>query len=102
MNVNEYGITFTMGVSYNLANFTALSLTFTKPNRSVLTVTDPAVSIANANITTSAGTFLPNTYVLYTFAEGDVNLAGPWSVRLTYTANGIQLISDIGKFTVNP
>lgn len=103
MNVNEYGVVFQFGTSFDMSGSTALSLAFTKPDGTVLTKTNPAVTVGSVQITTPLGTFAVHQYVLYTFAAGDVTLAGTWKVRLTYTdATPQQLISDIGSFTINP
>ena len=102
MNTGEYGIQFVFGASFDMSANTGLSITFTKPDLSLLTVSNPAVTIANTTISTTEGNFTANTYGLYTFANGDVNQFGPWSARLTYLSTGVKLISDIGTFTVNP
>lgn len=98
MNVNEYGVVLQFGVSFNMAQETSLSLTFTKPDLTTLTV---AASLGNTPIVTPLGTFAANTYVTYTFLQGQVDQAGSWSVRLTYKdATPAQLISTVGRFTV--
>lgn len=103
MNVGEYGVQFVLGVSFDMSSNTSLSLTFTKPDGTTLTVTDPDVTIAASPIVTTAGTFASNTYFLYTFVSGDIDQAGDWSVRGTYNAAGpVHLISSIGYFTIEP
>ena len=103
MNVGEYGVQFVLGTSFDMSANTSLSLTFTKPDGTTLTVSNPDVTIDAAPITTTAGTFDANTYFLYTFESGDVNQSGDWSVRGTYNAAGpVHLISSIGYFTIEP
>lgn len=102
MNVNEYGIVFYLNTSYVMTAFTSLSLAITRPDASVLTVTNPAVSVGLVNLTTPNGTYLANQYIKYTLASGDITLAGTYTVRLTYLEAGIRLISDVVTFTVNP
>lgn len=100
MNVNEYGIQLQFEVSFNMAAFTSLSFTFTKPDATTLTV---AGNLGILQITTPLGIFAPNTYATYVFKQGDITQEGLWSVRLTYTdASPAKLISTIGTFTVNP
>lgn len=103
MNVGDYGVEFLFGVGGDISAATNLSLTFTRADQTVLTVSSPNVSISPNPITTPAGTFLANQYAIYTFQPGDVTVAGSWSVRLTYDAPGpIQLISDVTNFVVGP
>lgn len=100
MNVGEYGLTFNMNVNFDISGFSALSLTFTKPDLTTLTVTNPAVSISATPLVTPIGTFATNQYAIYTFALGNLSSAGLYSARLTYTDASKRLISDIATFTV--
>lgn len=98
MNVNEYGVVFRFGVSFDMVANTSLSLTFTRPDLTTLIVT-PTLGVGS--VTTPLGVFATHTYVNYTFAIGNVNQAGEWSARLTYTdATPARLISTVGTFTV--
>lgn len=100
MNVNEYGVVFQFGVSFNMSAQTSLSLTFTKPDGTTLTV---AAGLGIVDVQTPLGLFSADTYATYTFLNGQVNQSGAWTVRLTYQdANPTQLISSIGHFTVGP
>lgn len=100
MIVGEYGVIFQMGVSFNMSAFTSLSLTFTKPDLTTLTVIP---SLGVVQISTPEGIFSANTYVTYTFLNGQVNQIGDWTVRLTYMdATPAKLISTIGSFIVSP
>lgn len=87
-------------------NFTTLSITFTKPDGTTLTVTNASaspVTVPNTPITTVDGTFAANEYAKYVFVNGDVNQVGDWSARVTYDdPTPLHLISDIGTFTINP
>lgn len=100
MNVNEYGVVFAFSTGFNLSAFTSLSITFTKPDLTQLTVTNPDVSAPAVDLQTTAGLFPANTYASYKFANGDVNQAGAWSARVTYTDVNQKLISDVGTFTI--
>jgi hypothetical protein len=102
MNVGEYGIVFNLNVNFDISGFTGLSLAFTKPDASLLTVTNPQVSVGSVPLTTPYGTFPANQYCIYTFAIGNINQIGLYSVRLTYTDTTKRLISDIVTFTVSP
>lgn len=104
MNVNEYGVVFCFLASFDMASYTGLTLTFTKPSGSVLVATEPDVSIVNASRATPLGTAAANTYALYTFQAGDVDEVGVWSARLTFdNAVPQHLISNLGaEFTVDP
>lgn len=100
MNVNEYGIVLQFGVSYNMSSYSSLSIVFTKPDLSILTVT---ASLGLTQITTTVGVFAPYTWAQYTFKSGDVNQTGNWSARLIYTdTSPAKLISSIANFIVEP
>lgn len=100
MNAGEYGVIFRLGVGFDLSANTALSLTFTRPDNTTLTVSNPSVTAPNS----AGGSFSADQYFQYTFADGDVGSgdAGDWTVRGTYTDGSKQLISDAATFTVNP
>lgn len=103
MNVNEYGVEFVFGASFDMSAKTNLTLNFTKPNGASLSVSSPAVYIVNAPIVTSLGTLDANTYAVYITQNGDIDQAGNWSVRLVYDdATPAHLISNIATFTVGP
>lgn len=101
MNVGEFGIVFRFGVGFNIASQTSLRIDFTKPDDTILTVNDPQVTVGTSDVETSLGTFKANEYAEYTFVDGDVDLAGDWSARLTYQdATPQKLISDVGTFEI--
>lgn len=103
MNVNEYGVVFAFSTSFDMSSFTSISVDFTKPDGTTLTVTNPSVTVPNTDLVTTLGTFLANKYAKYVFQNGDVNQSGLWSARVVYTdATPQHLISDVGTFTVNP
>jgi hypothetical protein len=98
MNVNEYGVTLQFCVSFNMANQTSLSFTFTKPDGTTLTVVG---TLGVVQVSTPLGIFAADTYATYTFTSGQVTESGTWKVRLTYTdASPAQLISNVGTFVV--
>lgn len=102
MNVNEYGVVFAFSTGYDMSGFSTLTLDFTKPDDTHLIVTNSAVAVGAVDIVTTAGTFLAHKYVTYTFASGDVNVAGDWCVKLTYTdPTPKRLVADVAHFTVN-
>jgi hypothetical protein len=102
LNVNEWGVAFVFSTGFNMASFTSISITFTKPDQSTLTVANPDVTVPNFDLMTTDGTFLANEYAKYVFQNGDVNLAGNWSARVTYDdATPQHLISDVGTFTIS-
>jgi hypothetical protein len=98
MNVNEYGVVLQFCVSFNMSAYTNLSITFTKPDLTTLTV--PA-TLGAITVSTPLGTFAAQTYATYVFVQGNVDQAGEWSARLTYQDAGpTQLISTPRTFTV--
>lgn len=102
MNVNEYGILCLFSVGLDLSANTALSIEFTKPDGSQLIVTNPDVTMGTVDVVTSFGLFPANQYLQYTFADGNVDQAGLWTARATYTDSSKYLISDPATFVVNP
>lgn len=104
MNKGEYGVRFVFAASFDMSDETSLTLSFTKPDGTVLNVSSPDVYIVDAPLVTAQyGTLSANTYANYITKNGDVDQAGVWSVRLTYNdATPQHLISNITTFTVGP
>lgn len=103
MNVNEYGVSFLFSTGYDMSNFSAITISFTKPDGTEFQVFNPDVTVPNTPITTVDGTFAANEYAKYVFQLGDVDQVGEWSARVTYDdPTPLHLISDIGVFTINP
>lgn len=103
MNVGEYGISFNLNVNYNIASFTSLSITFTRPDGTTFTAINGPVTVGAAPlVTTDQGTFAANQYCIYLFTVTDLTKAGTYTARLTYTDAAKRLISDIASFVVNP
>lgn len=98
MNKDEWGVVFRLNTNYDMSGNTALSLTFTKPDGTTLTVSNPSVTAPNS----TASGFDANEYFQYTFVDGDVDQDGPWSVRGTYTDANKVLKTPSVNFTVDP
>jgi len=102
MNVNEWGVLFRFSTGFDLSGFSALSITFTKPDGTTFTRTNPDVTAPNADVITTDGLFPANTYAQYTFQSGEVDQAGKWCAYVTYDdATPQHLISDVAHFTIN-
>lgn len=106
MNVNDYGILYAFFTAYDMSAFTGISITFTRPDKTTLTVADPAVSVPPTPLVTPGPTFPANQYAAYVFVEDDVTIAGTWTARVTYLNDGVdppeRFISNVGSFVVNP
>ena len=101
MNVGEYGITFNFNQNFNISGYTTLSLAITRPDGTVLTKTNPAVSVGTVALTTTDdGVYAANQYAVYVFAAGDLSAAGPYKARLTYTDGSKRLIGEPVSFQV--
>ena len=85
MRVNDYGVIYAQNTGFDLSAFTALSLVFTKPDGTTLTVTNPSVAVGAVALTVKGNIFPANEYITYTFANGDVTAAGNWMAQLVYT-----------------
>lgn len=99
MNLGEYGTILYFSTGYDMSAKTTLTITFTKPDATTLTKT---ATVGSGNVTTTAGVFVDKMYAQYTFATGDVDQAGTWSARVTYTdAVPKHLISDSATFVIH-
>ena len=75
-----------------------LTLVFTKPDKTTLTVTTSNGVTAPAQ---ALGSLNASTYFSYTTAAGDIDQAGTWTVQGTYNdATPKTFISDSANFTV--
>src|ERR1035437_4420231 len=103
MNANEYGVLFEFGTDFDMSSDTGVGLVFTRPDGTVLTVTNPAVTVGSVDTGSPPNVFLAHQYLKYTFASGDINQSGVYSVRATYTdATPAHLISNPATFPVGP
>jgi DUF971 family protein len=106
MNAGEKGIIYHLNVNFNISAFTALTLTFTRPDGSTFTGTSPDVTAPAVPVVTELGTFAANQYAKYFIKAGDLTVEGDYSVRLTFDNTAavppLRLVSDIATFTVNP
>lgn len=103
LNVNEYGFPLVFSTGYDMSAETSISIAFTKPDGTALTVSNPSVTVPVIDLETTDGLFLANQYVSYTFASGDVDQVGIWSARVIYNdAAPRHLISDVATFEVFP
>lgn len=103
MNVNEFGVEYVFSTGYDMSANTSISIAFTKPDGTTLTVSNPSVTVPTIDLETTDGLFLAHQYVSYTFQSGDVDQVGTWSARVIYTdAAPRRLTSDIDTFEVHP
>jgi hypothetical protein len=102
MNAGEFGIEHDVNVGFDISGKTSLILTYTRPDGTTFTVTDPAVTVGTVPITTTSGPFAANQYCVYKFVAGDISKAGTYTARLTYNDATKHLISDPVTFAVNP
>lgn len=85
--VDEYGMDFVMGVSFDMSGNTSLQFTFLKPDKTTLVVVGVLGTVA---INTTEGLFAANTWASYTFVNGDLDQVGtiaagdPWNAVLDY------------------
>ncbi len=102
VNETEFGIPYVFSIGRNMQNFTEISIEFTKPDGTILLVSDPDVTVPAVSIFTVLGLFAANTYAQYAFQEGDLDQYGTWTARLIYTdASPLHLTSNRSNFTVN-
>jgi len=98
--VDEFGINFVMGVSFDMSSNTSLEFKFLKPDQETY-LTKVGV-LGATELVTSVGTFAANTWAYYTFVDGDLDQDGTWKAELKYNdADPTQLYSTIAEFEVN-
>lgn len=100
INVGEYGLVLNVNVNFDISAATSLQLVITRPDGTTITGT-PTVGAVDL-VTDDDGTYLANQYCSYTFIAGDLNQAGDYTARVTYTDASKHLISDPTSFTVSP
>lgn len=99
INVGEYGVAYDLNVNYDLSAATTLQLAISRPDGTMITGV-PVVGLVP--LVTDQGTFAAKQYCTYVFKDGDLNQAGDYVARLTYTDATKRLISDPTAFTVSP
>jgi hypothetical protein len=106
VNEGEYGVACVFNTAYDMSAFTTISLKFTKPDLTTLTVTSPDVTVPNTDLVTVLGTFPANNYAKYFFVDGDLDQTGVWFCRVIYDESTatppLHLISNESSFTVTP
>ena len=100
LNVGEYGAAYDLLVNYDLSAAMSLQLVITRPDGTKITGA-PAVGLVDL-VTEELGTFPAKQYCTYVYKDGDLNQAGDYVARLTYTDATKRLISDPTAFTVSP
>ena len=99
MRVGECGKIITCATGYDMSGNSELTLVFTKPDNTTLTVTTATGVTAPA---VALGSLSASEYFSYTTAAGDIDQAGTWTVQGTYDdATPKTFISDIATFTVD-
>jgi hypothetical protein len=99
MNVGEYGLVLNLNVNFDISAATSLQLAITRPDNT--TINGVPIVGGTPLVTPDQGTFAANQYCTYTFIAGDLNQAGDYRARLTYTDSTKRLISDQTTFTVS-
>lgn len=98
MNVGEYGLAFNLDVNYDISAAQALAIAITRPDGTVI---NGVPTVGAVDLATPLGTFSAHQYAVYVFQSGDLNQAGSYSARLTYTDANKRLITPPTAFTVN-
>ena len=106
LHVSEVGKSIVVNAGYDLSANTSLSLVFTKPDQTTLTVTSGVTAPASTLVVTIDGvstTLNANEYWLYATASGDLDQAGTWSVHGKYVdASPKDFCGESSTFTVLP
>mgnify|MGYP000126732922 CR=1 FL=1 len=106
LKVGEIGKTIRVNTDFDLSANTELTLTFTKPDATTLTKTKTTdgVSAPGTPVTDPDGNvFAANEYMEYDFASGDLDQAGRWFVKATYTDGTPKtFIGGCAELTVLP
>lgn len=102
INVGEYGIALSFGLSYTITNFIALGVTIIRPDLTVIDRPTSFVTVGTIPLATEFGTFAAGQYGVYLIQPGDLTIAGTYIARLTYTDANKRLVSDPAGFIVSP
>lgn len=102
INVGEYGVALTIGVSYTITNFTALGVRIIRPDLTVIDRATSFVTVGATPLVTEFGTFAAGQYGVYLIQPGDLTMPGTYIARLTYTDASKRLVSDPAGFVVSP
>lgn len=103
MRKDEYGITFRMGAAWNMSGNTSLTINFTKPDNTTLSVASPNVVLGSTQYDAGrSGIFKANEYAEYTTQGGDIDQSGKWKAELIYQDTNKLLKSKQVEFTVDP
>jgi hypothetical protein len=94
--LNEPGVTLYFSVGGPPSLTTGISLVFVKPSGATYEADPALVYIGKLSLTAPAGSFQGATYLVYTFAGGELDELGPWTV---YAQLGTAKSSP-GSFTV--
>ena len=95
----EYGIQFNVGMNFDMSAQTSLSLKFTRPDGTTLTV---APTLGAVPLITPLNLFAANTYATYVIAANDLPVDGGYQMRLTYVDAYKRLVSPVINFAVSP
>ena len=85
INVGEYGIALSLGLFYNIANYTALGIALVRPDLTTVDRATSFVTVGATPLSTEFGTFAANEYGVYLIQPGDLSMSGTYIARLTYT-----------------
>lgn len=99
MNAGEYGRVLNFGTQFDMSAYTSLAIVFTRPDGTLIS---PSASLGASAITAPSGSFLPYQYCTYIFANGDINQAGTYTARVSYTDATKRLLSPLVRFNVQP
>lgn len=101
----QYGATFVLeaGLPMENAPDAVLTVFFTRPDGSKLSVASPQVYIGQPNLSTYLGVLAGNTYAV-TVIGPSVLVPGQWCAQLSFapTPSSIPVLSEVGRFTIPP
>ena len=84
--VGDTNKTFRVNAGYDMSSNTELTLTFTKPDGTVVVKASADGVVIGAGVTDAdLGTILVNEYVEYPLESSFLDAAGEWKVTLKYT-----------------
>jgi hypothetical protein len=102
LRVGDIGKIFRLATGFDMSGFTALQITFTKTDGTLLTVTDPEVTAPASPVTDpDLGSLNASEYMQYTTVSGDIDQAGSWTACGVYTDGTPKVFSSsTAAFTV--
>lgn len=100
LHVNDVGKLFRLATSFNMSAATSLTINFTKPDGTTLSVTTGVTAPAAAITDPDLGALAASEYMQYSIVATNIDQAGVWRACGIYTTATESFSSAEATFTV--